>query len=225
MREYLQILSQCPLFKGIAHEELPGLMTCLEARRTAFCKGSVILAEGDLASCLGVVLTGSVQVLRVDYYGNRSIIAKLAAGDIFAETIACAGMERMPVSVLAETDAQVLLIEAKRIIYTCDKVCGFHQQLVTNLIHALAAKNLVCQQKIEVTSKRTTREKLMAYLLSRAKTAGRSDFSIPYDRQELADYLEVDRSGLSAEISKLRREGVLECHKNQFILLNKNPLL
>ena len=219
MKNDTGMMRACSLFKGIEEENLTEIIRCLGVRQMTYPMGSLVLAEGDRASSLGVVLDGFLQVLRVDYYGNRSIMAKLRPGDIFAETIACAGIAHMPVSVTAETEARVMLIEAERLMRPCGQGCPFHHQLMANLIQVLAAKNLVCQQKIEVTSKRSTRDKLMAYLLLQAKTAGSSTFAIPYNRQELADYLEVDRSGLSAEISKLRREGVLASHRSEFTLL------
>ena len=115
-------------------------------------------------------------------------------------------------------DRKVMFIDSSHILHTCSNNCAFHRQLIFNLMKDLASKTILFHQRIEVTSKRTTREKLLTYLAIQAKKAGRDSFSIPFDRQELADYLEVDRSGLSAEISKLRREGVLTSHKNHFTL-------
>jgi len=125
----------------------------------------------------------------------------------------------MPVNVTASEDSEVLMIDAWRITHSCENACGFHHQLIYNMMRILAVKNLICNQKIEVVSQRSTRDKLMAYLMQQAQKHGSNQFEIPYDRQELADYLEVDRSGLSAEISRLRREGVLLCERNRFTLL------
>ena len=127
----------------------------------------------------------------------------------------------MPVDVTAIGDTKVVLMDAARIMTTCNRGCAFHNQLIYNLLKVVARKNLVFHEKLEVTSGRSTREKLMTYLLLQAKKKNRTEITIPYDRQELADYLEVDRSGLSAEISKLRKEGILECRKNQFRLLSQ----
>jgi len=149
-------------------------------------------------------------------------MAKLGPSELFAEAFALAGVDLMPVTVMAAEDCEVMLIHVERITHPCSNSCGFHQQMIYNLMRILALKNLACNRKIEVTSKRTTRDKLMAYLMLEAKRAESSSFSIPFDRQELADYLEVDRSGLSSEIGRLRREGVLECERNRFIL--KTPL-
>ena len=110
-------------------------------------------------------------------------------------------------------------MDCRRLTTSCTNACVFHSRMVHNLLRMVATKNLVFDQKIQITSQRTTREKLMAYLLNQAKLQGSSSFTIPYNRQELADYLEVDRSGLSAEISKLRKERVLESEKNRFVLL------
>jgi len=178
------------------------------------------LSEGDPVRWIGVVLSGTVQIVQVDYYGNRSMMAKLGPADIFAEAFACAGVREMPVDAVAAETTEVLLIDAGRMMQPCSAQCGFHQRLIRNLLRVVASKNLALRQKIEITSQRSTREKLMAYLLLQAKRAGKDSFSIVYDRQELADFLEVDRSGLSAEISKLRKEGKLICRKNHFTLLS-----
>jgi len=219
MKKYFAVLKKCALFRQIREEDYGPLLSCFAAQPWHYDKGEVILGEGDPAEYVGIVLSGAVQVVRVDYYGNRSILAKLGPAGIFAEAFACAGVPTMPVSVVAAEDTEILLLQSQRIIHSCGNACHFHNQMIHNLLQVVARKNLVCNQKIEIMSKRTTREKLMAYLLLEAKRAGRSSFSIPYDRQELADYLEVDRSGLSAEISKLRRENVLLCRKNEFTLL------
>jgi len=216
MQEVLDILALSPLFFQIRKEEMGTMLTCLNAKQSAFSKGETVLKEGAPANLIGVVLSGMVQVIRVDYFGNRSMMAKLGPSDLFAEAFALAGVEDMPVSVVAAENCEVMLIDVSRITYTCVRACGFHQQMIYNLMRILALKNLACNQKIEVMSKRSTREKLMAYLLLQAKRAGSDSFVIPFDRQELADYLEVDRSGLSSEIGKLRREGVLTCEKNRF---------
>lgn len=222
MQNYLDILAICPLFFGIRQEDMSAMLSCLDAKQRTYSKGEIILGEGAPTNLLGVVLGGTVQVVREDYFGNRSMMAKLGPADLFAEAFALAGVEGMPVNVVAAESCEVMLIDVSRISRPCAKACGFHQQMIYNLMRILALKNLACNQKIEVTSKRSTREKLMAYLLIQAKRAKKSSFIIPFDRQELADYLEVDRSGLSTEIGKLRREGVLDCEKNRFTI--KTPL-
>lgn len=222
MQKVLDTLALCPLFFGIRQEDMSAMISCLNGKRKAFSKGEIVFGEGAPADMIGVVLSGAVQVVREDYFGNRSMMAKLGPSDLFAEAFALAGVESMPVNVIAAENCEVMLIDVSRISRPCAKACGFHQQMIYNLMRILALKNLACNQKIEVTSKRSTREKLMAYLLIQAKRAKNSSFVIPFDRQELADYLEVDRSGLSAEIGKLRREGVIDCEKNRFTL--KTPL-
>ncbi len=219
MEKFFPLLMNSPLFDGLDEEELGEVLACLGARAARYSKGETILCEGDPAECIGVVLSGAVQVFRMDYFGNRSLMGRLEEGDLFAEAFACAGVSAMPVSVVALEETEALLIRAESILRSCSSACAFHQRMIFNLMRILALKNLACNQKIEVTSKRTTREKLMTYLMMEAKQAETSTFAIPFDRQELADYLEVDRSGLSAEISKLRREGVLKCERSRFTLL------
>ena len=219
MKDFHPILEKCPLFDGIRMEDLSVMMGCIGGRRTTARKGQTIFREGDPATHVGMVLSGAVQMVREDYYGNRSIVAHIGPGELFGETYACAGIAALPISVVADEDSEVLLMDCRRITVSCSSACAFHSRIIFNLLRLVANKNLVFDQKIQVTSKRSTREKLMTYLLNQAKLQGVNEFTIPYDRQELADYLEVDRSGLSAEISKLRKEGVLESEKNRFRLL------
>jgi len=219
MKEFHPILERCPLFEGIEMENLSAMLGCIGGRTVSARKGQPIFREGDPATQVGMVLSGAVRMIREDYYGNRSIVAHIGPAELFGETYACAGIDALPISVVADEDSQVLLMDCRRITTTCCSACSFHNRIIFNLLKLVAMKNLVFDQKIQVTSKRTTREKLMTYLLDQAKLQGGSTISIPFDRQELADYLEVDRSGLSAEISKLRREGILESEKNKFVLL------
>ncbi len=218
MKKYLPVLKKCPLFCDIAEEDLLRMLTCLGAKVSAFDKKFTIFAEGAPAVHIGIMLSGTAQVVQVDYYGNRSILSNLTPSEVFAEAFACAEVPTLPVSVIAGEPCEVMLIDCRHILHTCENHCGFHQRLIFNLMKDLASKTILFHQRIEVTSKRTTREKLLTYLSMQAKKAGSQSFDIPFDRQELADYLEVDRSGLSSELGKLQREGILETHKHHFIL-------
>lgn len=222
MKQYNAVLAQCPLFDGIQTEDFQAMMGCIGGRVISVSKGQHVFCEGDPATHVGMVLIGAVRMVREDYYGNRSIVAHIGPSGLFGESYACAGIPALPISVVAETDSKVLLMDCRRITVSCSNACAFHTRIIFNLLKLVAEKNLVFDQKIQVTSKRTTREKLMTYLLNQAKLQGSNYFTIPYDRQELADYLEVDRSGLSAEISKLRKENILESEKNFFVIRTDN---
>jgi len=219
MREYLPLLPGVPLFDGIGQEDLSGILGCLGARVISARKGQTVFAEGDAPVFVGIVLNGAVQLIREDYYGNRSILAHVRPRELFGEAYAFSGAQGLPVSVIASEDSKLLLLDSYRVAVCCSNACAFHSQVIFNLLRLVSTHNLTLHQKIHITSQRTTREKLMAYLLTQAKAPGQP-FTIPYDRQGLADYLEVDRSGLSAEIGKLRREGVLECDRSTFRLLS-----
>ncbi len=218
MKKYFSVLRDCPLFMQIRDEDLLTMLPCLGAKAERFEKKFTVIAEGSPARHIGIILSGSVQIIRMDYYGNRSIVSTAGPSEIICEAFACAEVSAVPVSIVASEDCTILLIESNRMMHTCDNSCGFHQQLIFNLMKDLAAKNLQFHRKLEITAMRTTREKLLAYLSQEERKAGSNRFTIPFDRQALADYLEVDRSGLSAEISKLRKEGVLESRKNEFTL-------
>jgi len=212
-------LNSIDLFRGIASSELEQLLICLSAQKKRYEKGQTVFFSGEPIRRFGIVLSGQVQVVQDDFYGNRSIVANVDAGNLFGESFAYAEMGALPVSVLAAADSELLLIDCRRLTAPCARSCSFHGRLIRNLLHIVSIKNIALTQKIEVISKRTTREKLLAYLSAEAKKAGSNRFQIPFSRQELADYLSVDRSAMSAELSKLRADGILTVHKNQFELL------
>ncbi len=219
MKKYLEILKKVSLFAGVDDESLIIMLGCLGATVETYDKKYTVFAEGKPAKFIGVLLSGSAHIEQTDFYGNRSIVAKIEVGEMFGEAFACAEIKSTPVSIIADEESEIMLLNCSHILHTCKNACGFHQQLIFNLMKSLADKNIMFHQKIEITSKRSTREKLLAYLAFQEKKAGAPSFDIPFDRQELADYLEVDRSGLSSEISKLKKEGVLDSNKNHFELL------
>ena len=219
MEKYLYILRKCTLFSQIKEEKLLALLTCLGATVKTYKKKETILEEGNPARYIGIVLSGRAQMIQLDYYGNRSIVSSAEPAELFAESFACAEVTSVPISIIATEPSEIMLIDCQRIIHSCSNACDFHQQMIYNLLKNVATKNILFHQKIEITAKRSTREKLMAYLTLQAKKAASNSFDIPFDRQELADYLEVERSGLSAEISKLRSEGILLSNRNHFELL------
>ena len=219
MRENLPILRACPLFEGIREADLLGMLGCLGAVPMNVKKGQNVFSEGDQAVRVGIVLEGKLLLQREDYFGNRSIFGQVLPGQLFGETYAFSHAQSLPVTVSAEEDSRLLLLDSRRITTCCSNACEFHNRVIYNLLRLVADKNLLLHQKIQITSQRTTAEKLMAYLSQQAKLHNSPTFTIPYDRQALADYLEVDRSGLSTEIGKLKKQGILSCEKNRFTLL------
>jgi CRP-like cAMP-binding protein len=221
MEHYFEIISQCPLFKNIEKNELPVMLDCLDGRINEISKGETIFLEGDSARFVGVVLDGAVQISRDDYYGNRSVLTILHPGELFAEVFACAGLDTLPVSAISVKSGAVLLLDCKRVLSVCSNTCRFHSQLIENLLQIIARKNMALNQKIQFMSQKKTQEKLMAYLLEEAKRHGRPDFTIPYDRQSLADYLGVERSAMSAEISKMKKAGLIDSRGSWFHIYTK----
>lgn len=218
MEKYYNLILGSPLFSGISKEELGSLLNCLSAKTRDFPKGEPVFLEGDPAGFIGFVLEGAVQIVRDDFYGNRSLLAVTQTGELFAEAFACANVELMPVSGYAIQNSKILWLDCRRMLTVCTNACGFHNLLVQNLLQVVAQNNLLLGRKIQFMSGKTTREKLMTYLLDRAKQAGSREFTIPLDRQALADFLGVERSAMSAEISKLRSDGILESKGSWFRL-------
>ena len=204
-------ISALPLFRGVPAEELPALLARASARTCAFQKGELLLRRGDVTRRLGLVLEGTVHIIREDFWGNRSIVGLAGPGEVFAESYALAG-EPLEVSVLAAAPGAALFLEADGLT---------DARLTANLLHLLARKNLMLTRKMRLMARRTTRDKLLSYLSAQALAAGSSEFDIPMDRQQLADYLAVDRSAMSAALGKLRDEGVLTFRKNHFRLLGE----
>lgn len=221
MEKYFDLLLTNPLFAGIDRESLGSLLGCLAARSQRFAKGEPVFLEGDMAGNIGFVLVGAVQIVRDDFFGNRSLLMPVQAGELFGEAYACAGLDTLPVSGYAAQDCAVLWLACRKMLTVCTNACGFHNTLVQNLLQVVAQKNLQLGRKIQLMSKKTTREKLMAYLLDQAKQRGVAEFTIPLDRQGLADFLGVERSAMSAELSKLRALGVLETKGSCFHLTPK----
>lgn len=219
MKKYIPILKKCSLFHDINESDLLLMLGCLNARLQHYHKNQEILSAGTPARYFGIVLTGQVQVVQTDYYGNRHIIGHIGEAQLFGESFACSAIVDLPVTVSAISDSDVLLVDCQKILKTCSNACSFHNQIIYNLMQVLATKNLMFNQKLEIISRRSTREKLITFLLQEATRQNRDSFSIPYNRQELADYLGVDRSGLSSEISKLVKEGLIETKRNWFHIL------
>ena len=220
MKKYFDILSQCPLFSGISRQEMGLMLNCLGGKITCIAKGKPVFLEGNPARFVGVVLSGTIQIVRDDYYGNRSVLAVVSLGELFGEAFACADVETLPVSAVAQQNCSVLLLDCKRVLTGCSNACPFHSRLVRNLLKGIAQKNLMLTSKIRCMSQKTTQEKLMEFLLEQAKQHGSAEFVIPYDRQALADYLGVERSAMSAEISKLKKAGRIDCSGSRFRVLN-----
>lgn len=219
MEQYFEILEKCPLFKGVQRDDISGVLKCLEVKIKEYRKGETVFLQGDTVCFFGVVLEGSIQIIRNDYYGNRSIVTTAMPSQLFAETFAFAKASAVPLSAWACGDSTVMFINPEKIIGRCSKACSFHNRIISNLIKVMASKNLEINKKLEIISKRTTRDKLMTYLFLTSQELGTKSFTVPFNRQELADYLEVDRSGLSAEIGKLKKDGKLLCRRSEFTVL------
>ena len=216
---YLAVQAKkCPVFDGIGIERLSALLSCLGARRQHLAKGEALMRSGERADRIGVVLSGALSVSSYDLEGHRTVIKRIGPAEIVAAAQSLSGAEAMSVDVEADEDSDVLLIKTDRILSPCENTCAFHTRLVRNIMRTLAVKTLDLNRKIEILSHRSTQDRLMAYLRSVAQQKGTTEFDIPFDRQQLADYLCVERSALSAEIGRLSRLGLITSRKNHFTI-------
>jgi len=206
-----------PLFQGIAFTDFEQMYGCLSARTALYKKGDIILLAGNTVNFVGMVLSGNVKIIKEDRDGRIAILAELAVSDTFGEAFACAGISQSPVTIQASDNAEILFIDYKKIITSCTSACPFHARLIENMLKLTALKNLALTQKIEMLSKRTTREKLL-YFFDMQRGAAKK-FTIPFNREEMAHYLCVDRSAMSNELCKMRDEGLISFQKNSFEIL------
>lgn len=213
-----QFLSKTILFQGSDPKQVAEMMKCFYARQKHFHKGEMVLYMGDLVKDLGLVLSGGVTIERDDLLGNRSIFGHAGPGQIFAETYACVPGEPLMVNVVADEETDILFLDISRVLTTCQSTCSHHSQLIKNLLLASARKNLGLSERIMHTSPKSIRGRLISYFSAQAAKQASPSFSIPFNRQQLADYLGVDRSALSAELGKMKKEGLLDFWKNQFVL-------
>lgn len=214
----IDFLCRSRLFQGFTKEEIKSLLECLNATAKQYQKGEYIFQTGEITEHFGMILEGKVQIVSDDYWGERQLLAGFQKGQLFGEAYAC--MEKTPlmVSALAVEKTEVLMLNAHRVLQTCTSACDFHRRLVENLVGILAKKNLTLTRKIDQVSKKTIRGKVLAYLSSEAGQQNSNEITIPFNRQQLAEYLAVDRSALSAELSKMQKEGIISYKKNHFIL-------
>lgn len=198
------------------------MLSCLETREERFPKDTFLLRTGDTAESIGLVLSGSVLVVQEDIWGNRNILSKAGPGQTFAAAYACAPGSLLNVSVLAETPVTAIFLNVKRVLNVCPSACEHHSRIIRNLLGELAEKNLRFNEKLTHMGQRTTRSKIMSYLSAEAQRLGKYEFDVPFSRQQLADYLGVERSGLSLELGKMRSEGLLDFRKSHFVLKVQN---
>ncbi|MCI5790577.1 MAG: Crp/Fnr family transcriptional regulator [Clostridiales bacterium] len=219
MEKYLPVLKKSVLFSGVKEEDIRALLSCVEAKVRRYGKGEYVLQQGEYLDDIAVLTEGSLHIQNDDYWGNRSILGRISIGEIFGEAYAFSREEPLMNDVVAIEDSTVMFINAKKVISTCSSACRFHTLVVQNLFSVLSEKNKKLVQKLGHIGKRSTREKLISYLSQESKRQKSAEITIPYNRQQLADFLSVDRSAMSNELCKMRDEGLLTFRKNVFRLL------
>ena len=211
-------LSNTQMFRGLGEEEITSLLGCLNAGKRSYKKGEIILSEGSITENVGIVLSGMAMITCSDIWGNASLLGEVSPGSVFAEVYACIPGQPMLVTVAAVEDTSVLFMNVGRVLTACTNACPFHARLAQNLLTICAHKSLRLSLRIQHTSSKSIRGRLMSYFSECAKRSGSNSFFIPYNRQQLADYLNVERSTMCNELSKMQREGVIEYEKNYILL-------
>ncbi|MCL2641938.1 MAG: Crp/Fnr family transcriptional regulator [Candidatus Bathyarchaeota archaeon] len=220
MKKIFETAKNNPLLQGIAFSDFEQMMTCLSAKTTTYKKDDTILLTGNTINFVGIILSGSIKTLKEDPNGQTTLLTQQNAPELFGETYACAGIDHSPITIQAtENNTEILLIDYKRINTSCTSACPYHRRLIKNMLKIIATKNIILNQKIEILTKRTTREKLVTYL--NTQKGPTKKFTIPYNRKELAQHLCVDRSAMSNELCKMRNEGLIKFNKNTFEIIQQ----
>lgn len=218
MKKFFPVICSSPLFSGITENELTAMLSCLDTRKKDFPKEAFVLRNGDTVEAIGLILSGSVLIVQDDIWGNRNILSKAVPGKTFATAFACAPGSKLNVDVITETPVTIMFLNVNRILNVCPSACTHHNRIIRNILGELAEKNLRFSEKLEHMGQRTTRTKVMSYLSAEAQRLGTYEFDIPFSRQQLADYLGIERSGLSSELSKMCRDGLIDFHKSHFVV-------
>jgi CRP-like cAMP-binding protein len=205
-----------PLFDGISKQERGAMLGCIGYHIGSFKKGGIVALEGENLRHIGIVLSGSVDMVKEDFWGHKTMLLRIRKDEIFGETFACGEDNLSVVTFLVSEDARILFLPFDRVMHSCTMACRFHHQLIENMVHIIANKNRDLMRKVEVVSRRSIREKLLTYLSIQAQAQGSRYFEIPLGRLELAEYLCVDRSALTRELAKMKDEGLLDYDRNWF---------
>ena len=218
MEKYIEILKRTQLFSGVSDTEISAMLSCLQTKLLTFQKGDYVFREGERIDNITVLVKGKLLVQHDDFWGNRNIVNVIRVGEMFGEAYVAPESGSLLNDVIAEEDSAVIFFDVRKILTVCSTACRFHSMVIQNLFFAISEKNRKLVQKIGHMSKRSTRAKLLSYLSEEAKRQNSSHFTIPFTRQQLADFLCVDRSAMSNELCKMRDEGLLQFDKNQFTL-------
>lgn len=219
MKEITTILKHTRLFSGVGNDEISAMLNCLQAKLVTYKKGEYVFRQGEHVNRISLLTEGKLLVQSDDFWGNRSIINIIDIGEMFGEAYASPESEAITNDVIAEEDSTVIFFDIQKILTVCPSACKFHSIVIQNLFFAISDKNRKLVQKMGHMSKRTTRAKLISYLSEEARRQNKNTFTIPFNRQQLADFLSVDRSAMSNELCKMRDEGLISFNKNQFTLL------
>lgn len=212
-------LTQTSLFSGISQADLSALLSCLAAVERRYSKGAVILAEGEPTQWMGLVLEGRAIISCADVWGKSSILGFAEPGSVFGEAYACVPGEALLISVCAAEETRVLFLNVGKLLTVCGNACPFHARLIRNLLTISAGKNLQLSRRIFHTTPKSIRGRLQSYFSECAKKSGSLTFKLPFNRQQLADYLGVDRSAMSSELSKMQRDGLIQVQGGTITML------
>ncbi len=218
MSDYLNAVKNCELFANIPESELPHLLNCLSAEKKSFSKGETVCFAGSFVNSAGIVISGKIHLESNDFLGNTSIVSEFTPGRSYGENYAFAQDMQMPFNIVAKENSEILVFNIRKFTEPCIKDCSYHKILMANLVTSVATKSCELSNKISHLSKRTTREKLISYLSEQSQIQKSSLITLKFNRQELADYLSVERSAMTKELTRMKNDGLIDFDGRAFKL-------
>lgn len=223
MQPYLNEIKEHPLFEGIIAEDLSAMLHCLGSYTRTYKKGEIVILTEQTVNCVGIILKGKIHMVKENADGTQALLVQMQKGELFGETFACGSNKSSKVTFVTVTSCRVLLLPFHKILHICSSSCVFHHRMVENMVRLICEKNVQLMEKVEVSSRKTLREKILTYLMLQSEKQGKKEFTIPLGRIELAEYLCADRSALSRELRKMEEEGIINYEKNTFRLNTVEP--
>lgn len=218
MEALIEVIKHHPLFQGIQTKELSPMLSCLQSYVKSYKKEEIIILTQNTVTSIGIILSGSIHMIKEDEHGHKTLLTIMKENELFGETFACGALQHSKVTFKAASDCQILFLPFYKVLHTCNMTCVFHHRLIENMVQLICKKNVQLMEKIEITSKKTLREKILCYLNIESQKQGTKTFQSPFGRVEMAEYLCADRSALTRELNNMRKEGIIQFEKNIFSL-------
>ncbi len=219
MEHQIENYMKNPLFENITADHLQAMLNCLHSYTKTYKKGEVIIMEEDSIRYIGIVLAGTVHMMKEDIWGRQTMLTYISENEVFGETFAVQKNPDSSVLFIAASDTSILFVAAWNIIHCCPSQCAFHEQLTRNMFNLIGQRSIRLMERIEISSKPSLREKVLAYLSMQAQKQDSRYITLPLGRAQLASYIGANRSALTRELTSMREDGLIDYDRNTFRII------